>query len=154
MKIEGISGCLASAVVAGMLAAASAGCSTPNVAHDLHAVATSPEHVAFCSVTRNYREYVNRPITFVARVESDGIHGIVLVDPSCKDGMRVDVATAHPRLDLLDQALMTGNPGTLDKVVTAIWTGTIDRSGRLVVEAVDDVSVFAIDRQPLRDRVL
>jgi hypothetical protein len=52
------------------------------------------EPVAFCDVVRQPALFKDRRITVVARLESDGIHAVVLIDPSCKEGMTIDLSHA------------------------------------------------------------
>jgi hypothetical protein len=111
--------------------------------------ATPPaEAVAFCSVVSKPSLFDRRRISLTARVESDGIHDIVLNEPSCKGALTVDVSGTGKTLDRLNDALYSGGPGTSDKVVEARWTGHLNLSEavpRLVVESIDEVTVTPID---------
>jgi hypothetical protein len=112
-----------------------------------------PETVAFCSVVRHPEMFRGRQISVIARVESDGIHDIILDQPSCKGAFTVDVSHTGKTLDRLNDALYSGGPGTSDKVVEARWTGHLNLSKsvpRMVVESIDDVTVAPIEAIPAR----
>jgi hypothetical protein len=114
-------------------------------------VAPPAEAVAFCSVVSKPSFFDHRRISLTARVESDGIHDIVLNEPSCKGALTVDVSSTGRTLDRLNDALYSGGPGTSDKIVEARWTGHLNLSEtvpRLVVESIDDVTVTPIGGGP------
>jgi hypothetical protein len=105
------------------------------------------EVVAFCSVVANPSVYAHRGVALIARVESDGIHDIVLDEPACTGALTVDVSGTGSTLDRLNDALYSGGPGTSDKVIEARWTGRLDLSEvvpRLIVESIDKVTVTPI----------
>jgi hypothetical protein len=86
-------------------------------------------------------------VALIARVESDGIHDIVLDEPACTGALTVDVSGTGSTLDRLNDALYSGGPGTSDKVIEARWTGRLDLSEvvpRLIVESLDKVTVTPI----------
>lgn len=111
--------------------------------------AESPaESVAFCDVVGHPTLFKKRRISFVARLESDGIHAVVLVDPSCKGGMTIDLSHAAAAWKPVEDALFIAGPGTSDKTVTARWTGSLDLTGEargeapsLVVESIGELNV-------------
>jgi hypothetical protein len=120
--------------------------------------AESPaDSVAFCDVVGQPTLFKKRRISFVARLESDGIHAVVLVDPSCKGGMTIDLSHAAAAWKPVEDALFTAGPGTSDKTITARWTGFLDLSGEargeepsLVVESIGELNVTPIDGVPGR----
>lgn len=120
--------------------------------------AASPaDSVLFCDVVGHPTLFKKRRISFVARLESDGIHAVVLLDPTCKGGMTIDLSHAPGAWKPVEDALFTGGPGTSDKTITARWTGSLDLSGEtrgeapsLFVESIDELNVTPIDGVPGR----
>ncbi|MGN6481054.1 hypothetical protein [Luteibacter sp.] len=114
-----------------------------SVANEDQVASLSPP-VEFCDVVKEPKIYSGRHVVFTARVESDGVHGMVLVDPHCEGAMDIDITNAGNATDRLNDVVMSGSPGTLDKTVTARWTGIFQRTkGRpkLMVESIENISV-------------
>jgi hypothetical protein len=104
----------------------------------------SADDVDFCRLVQDPAAFDGRNVTFTARVESDGVHGMILVDPHCKLAMDIDITNTGDAIDRLDDVVMSGSPGTLDKTVTARWAGIFQRTkGRpkLMVESIGDITV-------------
>jgi hypothetical protein len=111
----------------------------------MHAAA-SP--IDFCDLVKEPKVFNGRHVTFTARVESDGMHGILLEDPRCTGAVTVDVSHAGDAFARLQDKLFEGQPGTLDKVVQARWGGLIERTkghARLIVESIDQITSTARD---------
>jgi hypothetical protein len=108
-----------------------------------------PSHdVDFCKVVQSPEAFDGHNVTFTARVESDGMHGILLEDPRCTGAVTVDVSHAGDAFARLQDKLFEGQPGTLDKVVRARWGGLIERTkghARLIVESIDQITSTARD---------
>ena len=101
-----------------------------------------------CTVLGDRVHYDGRSVSFRARLESDGIERAVLVDPACpKQGIVPDKFSVGEG-DLVDEALASGLPGTVDKVVEATWTGVVHVEGRMVTLDVTDISQVQWHRLP------
>ncbi|KJV36396.1 hypothetical protein VI08_04540 [Luteibacter yeojuensis] len=110
--------------------------------------AEPPVSTTFCAVQADPAAFAHRRVFFRAEVMSDGIHRTIITDPACSGGMGIDDNSAEKAMDALNDAVLSGIPGTIDKTLQARLTATIERPrGRttLVVEAVDDIVVTPKD---------
>lgn len=118
---------------------------------------TTADLVAFCDVVGHPRAFSGRQISFVASLASDGIHAVILMDPSCKRGMNFDSSHATSAWKPVEDALFTGGPGTSDKTITARWTGILDLSGEvrgespsLIIDSISELTVTPIEENSAR----
>lgn len=111
-----------------------------------------------CEITEHPDGFLGRRVSFDAIVESDGIERTVLVDTrdQCPGGI-VPLSDSKSRrsiaaMGVVGQALSQGNPGTLDKKITAHFLGVLsmgkaeDFGSRakvvvLTVEVVQDLKI-------------
>jgi hypothetical protein len=86
--------------------------------------AETPTKVALCAVARNPVQYDGKLISMIAQYDSDGFEHEGLSDPACKDtGLALLVPRDAKGMADLQSALLGGLPGTLDKIITATFTG-------------------------------
>jgi hypothetical protein len=93
---------------------------------------TTTVATTICEIARRPEAFLGRKISFDAIVESDGIERTVLIDDrdqSCKRGI-VPLAESKNRQSVaawktLQDALASGNPGTLDKRITGHFAGAL-----------------------------
>ena len=86
-----------------------------------------PIETTVCDVVASPAAFNEKLITFTATFESDGIERSLLLGKTCptKGGMLPYVLEGAPGAKAFDDALYgTGQPGTLDKTITATFTGT------------------------------
>jgi hypothetical protein len=122
-------------------------------------VKTPPSDV--CPVADHFQDFIGKRVVLKASVRSDGIERTILVNVNgdwCKNAI-VPVASPNDphskaAIHKLNQAIFTGRPGTLDKRITAVFTGVISqgkpedymmgpglRVGVLTLDSVDDVRI-------------
>lgn len=127
-----------------------------------HGLAQSDSlRTSFCEVRQHPERFIGKRVSFHARVLSDGIERTVLVNEVenvCQGGIVpiTDAASAASKVadEKLVDALSTGGPGTLDKEITATFTGLLSMGepeqymlapGRkipvLTVEAVENIRI-------------
>jgi hypothetical protein len=89
------------------------------------ATPTHPIAVTICELNANPTTFDGKLIIFKAEFESDGIERSLLIDKSCPDktGPLPYVPDGSPGAKAFDDAIETGRPGTLDKTITATFTG-------------------------------
>ena len=125
-------------------------------------VKTPPNDV--CAVADHFQDFIGKRVVFRANVSSDGIERTILVNVNgdwCNNAI-VPVASPHDphskaAINKLTKAIFTGRPGTLDKRITAVFTGVISqgkpedymmapglRIGVLTLDSVDDVRIEPI----------
>lgn len=86
-----------------------------------------PIDATVCEIIDRPEKYDGKLVRFKADFESDGIEHSVLVDPACKDHGVVPYdgpQLAPAEKAELERAIYTGRPGTLDKHISATFTGT------------------------------
>jgi len=108
-----------------------------------------PVPTTVCDVVADPKKYDDKLIVVTARVESDGLEGSWLAGDSC-DGKgivlgRVSSPREQSGIDDLETAIYSGQPGTVDKEITATFVGTFrwrpggDPLQSLTVSRVSDV---------------
>jgi hypothetical protein len=118
----------------------------------------SAREVAFCEVVSHPDRYDHSMVAFTASVASDGIEHTALFDPACrKRGMALVVRSSVERSTGYQKIwagiYRTGYIGTLDKHITAHFTGTFlytpnkSTVRTIVVDSVSQVSVVVQQHQ-------
>jgi hypothetical protein len=80
--------------------------------------------VSVCQLSANPSAYNGKGVTTRAEFESDGIERSLLVDEKCPSGAILPYESDGALgVESLDEAIATGNPGTLDKKIVATFTG-------------------------------
>jgi hypothetical protein len=123
---------------------------------------TPPNNV--CAIADHLEDFIGKRVSFSATVMSDGLERTILVNVDgsrCKRGMVPVGAADDPRskeaTNKLSRAIFTGHPGTLDKRITAVFTGVISlgdpeqfmlapggKVGVVTLESVDDIRIEPI----------
>jgi len=112
-----------------------------------------------CEVVGDALRFVGERVRFSARFVSDGRHGSVLIDSNCGRGIEpfvADEVEQHPDIQALDRALGKGMLGTMDRRITATFTGRfVVRDSysswlqyALEIERIDDLKVTLVDLKP------
>lgn len=120
---------------------------------------TAPAKSELSTVKTTICELVSRPKAFsgktvVVKAEllHDGLHGGVLTDPTCdRVGVPAYGPLRDPDVGPLAAAMRQGCLGTIDKIITATWTGRFHSTAEiegtmklprgLEITAVDDLLV-------------
>lgn len=98
--------------------------------------------VTLCDIVTAPARFDGTVVSFHSHIESDGTHGAVLSEKGCKRG--IVPARGHADWSTMDRILDTiGLPGTVDKAVTATWTGTIHVQGNVISLTVDRIDTIA-----------
>jgi len=115
--------------------------------------------VAFCEIVNHPHRYDHSRVAFTASIASDGIEHTALLDPACsKRGKalvvesRVERSTGYQKI--WAGIYRTGYIGTLDKHITAHFSGTFLYTPNkipvrtLVADSVSQVHVVTRQHQP------
>ncbi len=89
------------------------------------ATVTLPKAVTICELNADPTSFDGKLVVFKAEFESDGIERSLLIDKSCPDktGPLPYVPDGSPGAKAFNDAIWIGQPGTLDKRITAKFTG-------------------------------
>jgi hypothetical protein len=115
--------------------------------------------VAFCEIVSHPDRYDHSRVAFTTSIVSDGIENTALLDPSCpKRGMALvvspDVKRSTGFQKIWAGIYRTGYIGTLDKRITARFSGTFlytpanTPARTLVLDSVSQVNVVVRQHQP------
>lgn len=93
--------------------------------HPKPEAATRPIAVTICELSANPTNFDGKLVIFKAGFESDGIERSLLIDKSCPDktGPLPYVPDGSPGAKAFDDAIWIGVPITLDRTITATFTG-------------------------------
>jgi len=84
-----------------------------------------------CELSNKPIAFDGKMVRFHAQFESDGIERSVLIDSECPQGAVLPYMADHASGNKsLDEAIATGHPGTLDKSITATFTGLFHYSAK------------------------
>ncbi len=82
-----------------------------------------PIEVTVCKLMAIPQDFDGKLVRFKANFESDGIERSLLLDETCQGGILPYVPSGTPGEGAFNDAIYTGHPGTLDKTITATFTG-------------------------------
>jgi hypothetical protein len=111
------------------------------------AVDRKPVETTLCDVVTHSVRFAAKLVRFHASLLSDGLEHAVLVDHRCELGIIPhipDEFKSRPDIQAFERAVDSGRPGTLDKRVSATFTGTFVRNGQkriLEVEVIANVKI-------------
>lgn len=86
-----------------------------------------PKHVRFCELAGDAGDYNRMLVSFHAQIDSNGMDQSALTDSACPgQGAGFDVTQAQGSFEAARRVLMeVGQPGTVDKIVEADFTGVV-----------------------------
>lgn len=92
-----------------------------------------------CDIVSHPEAAEGRAVTFRAMVSSDGLEYTVLLDEAClKQGIVPSGFSAGAGAEV-SSAVDAFPPGTRGKHIDALWTGVIQRKGRMIELRVTDI---------------
>lgn len=114
-----------------------------------------PIETTICDIVKHPETFVGKLVRFHAIFLSDGMDRSTLRDRKCKGGIAPRTSAevdSHPDIKEFDRALSQGNMGTMDKDVTATFTGRFQCKpnctaigGRMLeIEQISDLQVTMI----------
>jgi|SRR5579872_831149 len=107
-----------------------------------------------CRLTSAPDQFENTLVTVRARVESDGMHGSSLIEKSCPGksvALVFDSSSDEESATAFRKAVFSGFPGTTDKEITGIFTGSFHwHQGQIPnrVLTVKRVSLLRVKKTP------
>jgi hypothetical protein len=123
---------------------------------------TNPLSMTVCAAIASPATFNGHIVQITATVESDGLHGSWLSDPSCNGAIVIgwpEAARKNPRIEQLRSVLFRSvPPGTLDKDVRATLTGVYrwraDARPPRVIDITDvrDLSVRPVHTTAVSER--
>jgi hypothetical protein len=89
-------------------------------------VEVRPVEAGVCDLIASPAAFNGKLVRFTAQFESDGIERSILLGETCpqKGGLMPYVVDGATGAKAFDDAIYLGHPGTLDKTITATFTGT------------------------------
>jgi hypothetical protein len=92
-----------------------------------------------CDIVSHPEAAEGQTVTFRAIVRSDGLEHTVLLDEACPKKGIVPSSFRAGAGDEVTSAIDAFPPGTRGKHVDALWTGVIQREGRMIELRVTDI---------------
>ncbi|HEY6251341.1 MAG TPA: hypothetical protein VI685_15395 [Candidatus Angelobacter sp.] len=121
--------------------------------------ATKTAKTTVCRLAAAPQQFDSTLVTLRARVESDGMHGAVLTEKACPDKgvlLSFDKSSDNQSATAFTNALFSGVPGTTDKEITGVFTGTFhwdkDKvpNRALTVHRISNLRVKKISDPPIK----
>jgi hypothetical protein len=114
----------------------------------------SPAETTLCKIVAHSQRFDGRRVRFHASFVGDGIEHAVLVSSGCKLGIVPYLPTSEKLpndLDAFERAIYVSKPGTIDKRITAVFTGVFrwkpPKGRTLDVEQIAELRVTPVQNK-------